>query len=133
MDTDLLDLTGLALDALPHAVLIAGRCGDVLLRNGSALRMLPAEENMANVLRAENAPEALSWDREVEALMSGSGECCRRDVWICRQTGERILADIHFRRLDVGAMACRRRGWLASRPDRSVASPDPRLARHFVR
>ena len=107
MDTTLLQLASLAFEAMPQAAFVAGRCGEVFLRNAAATAALPPGEHMDQVLQAGGPPESLQWRREVEILLEEMSTRVRRNVWVYLKSGRQLLADLTFSRLPIAMSLCR--------------------------
>ncbi len=103
------DLKALAFDRLPHAVLVVGTCGRVILRNRMAHDLLPGFEWVEQIVSPGAGPEAFPWPRELQALEKRDAPRVRRDLWIYRKGGGQILVDLYVSHLDAVLAWCESR------------------------
>lgn len=103
------DLKALAFDRLPHAVLVVGTCGRVILRNRMARDLLPDFEWIEQIVSPGAGPDAFPWPRELQALAKRDAPRVRRDLWIYRKNGGQILVDLYVSHLDAVLARCENR------------------------
>jgi signal transduction histidine kinase len=104
------DLRPVAFDRLPHAAMVVGLCGRILLRNPVAERMLPPGLDVVEAIVCGSGPDALDWRAEARALDDPDSRRELHDVWIYQRSGGQILVDLTFRRLGVEPVGCASRG-----------------------
>ena len=103
MSSSIQELTTLALDLLPQAVLIADRAGAILLRNAAADEMLPEGKDISQILRSGPAG-ALDWQADLDALAEGPGRLSHRDVSLAGRDNRRHTVDISLHRFNDGRL-----------------------------
>jgi len=93
-------LTGI-LDALAQAALVAGRDGEILLRNASASSMLPEGDSVELVLGL-GSDRQINWAAGMQALADGAPGVAHRNVGLAGQGGRQLVADVTIRPLACG-------------------------------
>ena len=101
MQTDLQKLATLVLDALPQAALVVSRSGRVALCNVEARTILPAGQDIRDVLVAADGSE-VRWVDELAALAEGDGGLVRRNVRLAGKGDRQLMVDVYFRPLGRG-------------------------------
>ncbi|MHC4982845.1 MAG: sensor histidine kinase [Planctomycetota bacterium] len=97
------DLTSLAFEALPHAVLIIDADGVITARNSAAEEILPAGDRVEEVLAVE--PESpFAWPDALAALAQAPRGLRHRNLPITGKGSRRLLIDLYLGLL-VGAGA----------------------------
>ncbi|MFB3891623.1 MAG: nitrogen regulation protein NR(II) [Phycisphaerae bacterium] len=89
------ELAASALDAIPSAVLVAGRDGRIILRNAAGARMLPGGATVQEALLAGAEP-ALDWQADVALLAESGGRLDRRGITLAGRGDAQITSDIHL-------------------------------------
>jgi signal transduction histidine kinase len=95
------ELTALALDLLPQAVLIADIDGKILVRNIAGEELLPEGEDIHQVLTG-GAECAIHWETDIAALDEGPGKLAHHNVSLGGRDNRQHTVDIHLRRLQEG-------------------------------
>jgi len=93
-------LTGI-LDAIAQAALVAGRDGEILLRNANAASMLPEGDRVGMVLDLSSDQE-IDWAGEMQALDDGAPRMVHRNVRLSGQGGRQLAVDIMIKPLACG-------------------------------
>jgi len=91
------ELTQLAFDVLPQAILIVDGDGCVCARNAAAMAMLPGGESIEEILGAA-VNDSIVW-REELAAAGAERETALRGVTLAHSWDRRLLVDVTLRRL----------------------------------
>ena len=96
-------LTGI-LDALAQAALVAGRDGEIVLRNASAKSMLPEGDRVELVLDL-GSDHHINWAAGMQALADGAPGVAHRNVRLAGQGGRQLAVDVMVRPIECGITA----------------------------
>jgi len=98
MHKSLKELAGLALEALPHAALIADRTGAVLLRNAAGRDRLPPGDMLQEALPVEG-DSPIRWAEELRAASETPAGVTHRNLALGGAGGRRLTVDVLIRPL----------------------------------